>query len=66
MALVLPLPECGSPAGLSDFRPMSILPVFAKGFERLICDQFVDYLSAGGLLSPYQSRFRKLYCYCFN
>jgi hypothetical protein len=56
---VLPLPKCGSPTGLSDFRPISILPVLSKGFERLICDQFVDYLESGGLLLPYQSGFRK-------
>jgi hypothetical protein len=57
-ALVLPLPKCGSPTGLSDFRPISILPVLFKGFERLICNQFVDYLDSGRLLSPYQSGFR--------
>jgi hypothetical protein len=25
----------------------------------LLCDQFVDYLDSGGLLSPYQSGLRK-------
>jgi hypothetical protein len=55
LALVLPLPKCG----LSDFRPISILSVLSKGFERLICDQFVDYLDSGGLLSSYQSGVRK-------
>jgi hypothetical protein len=55
----LPLPKCGSPTGFSDFRPISILPVLSKGLERLICDQFIDYLDSGGLLSPYQSWFRK-------
>jgi hypothetical protein len=54
-----PLPKCGSPTGLSDFRPKSILPVLSKGFERLICDQFLVYLDSGGLLSPYQSGFCK-------
>jgi hypothetical protein len=38
---------------------MSILPVLSKGFQRLICDQFVDYLDSGGLLSPFQTAFRK-------
>jgi hypothetical protein len=27
--------------------------------DKLICDQFVDYLDSGGFLLPYQSRFRK-------
>jgi hypothetical protein len=58
-ALVLPLPKCGSPTGLSDFRPKSILSVLSKEFERLICDQFLVYLDSGGLLSPYQSGFCK-------
>jgi hypothetical protein len=57
--LVLPLPKCGSPTGLSDFRPISNLPVLSNGIERLICDQFVDYLDSGRLLSPYQFGFRK-------
>jgi hypothetical protein len=56
-ALVLPLPNCGSHTGLSDFRPISILPVLSQWFERLICDQFVNYVNSGGLLSPYQSGF---------
>jgi hypothetical protein len=25
----------------------------------LVCDQFVNYLDSGGLLSPYQSGYRK-------
>jgi hypothetical protein len=47
-ALVLPLPKCGYPTGLSDFRPISILPVLSKGFERLICTQYVEDLDSRG------------------
>jgi hypothetical protein len=47
-------PNCGSPTGLSDFRPISILLVLSKGLERLICDQFVDNLDSGGLFFPYR------------
>jgi hypothetical protein len=57
IALVSPLPKCGSPTGFCDFRPIGLLSVLSKGIERLICDQFLDYLDSGGLLSPYQSGF---------
>jgi hypothetical protein len=53
------LRKCDSPTGLSDFRPIIILPILSKELDKLICDQFVDYLDSDGLLSPYQSRFRK-------
>jgi hypothetical protein len=58
-ALVLFLLKCGYFTGLSDFRTIRILPVLFKGFERLICDQFVNDLDSNGLLSPYQSVFCK-------
>jgi hypothetical protein len=31
----------------------------SKGFERLLCDQFVDYFDSGGLFLTYQSGLRK-------
>jgi hypothetical protein len=41
MVLILPLPKCGSPTGLSDFRPIIILPVLSNVFERLICVSYI-------------------------
>ena len=40
------------------YRPMSLLPIFSKIFERLIFDSIAVHLSNNNLLSPHQSGFR--------
>ena len=35
----------------SNYRPISIIPVVAKVFERIICDQLYHYLNKNNLLS---------------
>jgi hypothetical protein len=44
-----------------DFRPISILPVLSKGIERILWDQFVEYIESCGFLSRYQSGFRRFH-----
>ena len=46
---------------LNNYRPISIIPVVAKVFERIIYDQIYDYLTKNGLLSDQQSGFRSLH-----
>lgn len=59
MAIVRPVAKIGSPKEVSDFRPISILCVFAKVFERLLNDQITAYVEDNGLLSDFQSGFRR-------
>jgi Reverse transcriptase (RNA-dependent DNA polymerase) len=56
IAIVRPVAKVSSP---KDFRPISILCVFAKIFERLLNDQILAYIESNGLLSEFQSGFRR-------
>jgi hypothetical protein len=59
LAIVRPVAKVGSPKDPSDFRPISILCVFAKAFERLLNDQILAHVEDNGLLSDFQSGFRR-------
>lgn len=39
LANVIPIPKVNNPSKLSDFRPISLLPILSKAFESLIKDQ---------------------------
>lgn len=60
-SVVLPVPKINSPSSVSDFRPISLLPVLSKIFEVLIKTQILDHLSTKKVLSDSQSGFRKNY-----
>jgi Reverse transcriptase (RNA-dependent DNA polymerase) len=57
-AIARPVAKSQSPAESSDFRPISILPVFAKAFECLLNDQILAHVTANSLLSYFQTGFR--------
>ena len=42
---------------LDNYRPISILPVVSKVFERILYKQLVEYLDAENLLSEHQFGF---------
>ena len=50
------------PVEPSDYRPISILPILSKVYERLIMNQMTNFLENEELLSAHQSGFRKGYC----
>jgi hypothetical protein len=58
-AIVRPVAKVQTPTGPSDFRPISILPVFAKAFERVLHDQILAHVTEQGFLTDFQSGFRK-------
>ena len=45
----------------SNYRPISVLPVIARLFEKLVFDQLYRYFDENGFLSPDQSGFRALH-----
>ena len=59
IARVLPLHKGGSKNELNNFRPISILPIFSKIFERIVHNQLYSFLEKFKLLNTNQFGFRK-------
>ena len=58
---VIPLFKQGKRKDLNNYRPISIIPIVAKVFERIIYDQVNFFLTDNKLLSTSQSGFRSLH-----
>ena len=61
LSKVIPLFKQGERSDLKNYRPISIVPVVAKVFERIIYDQLYSYLTENNLISSCQSGFRSLH-----
>eukprot|EP00111_Clytia_hemisphaerica_P012122 TCONS_00035606-protein len=59
---ISPIPKIESSNEPSDYRPISILPILSKIYEKLIMIQMTNFLEHQELLSQYQSGFRKGHC----
>ena len=59
IAKVKPLFKKGSKIDPSIYRPISLLPLLSKVFERLVLDQTEDFLSLNKALYDYQFGLRK-------
>ena len=53
--------QSGSKSNPGNYRPISIIPVIAKIFEKIIFDQLYEYLNTNEVLTPCQSGFRSLH-----
>ena len=51
----------GEPSDLNNYRPISVISVIAKVFERIIYDQFYNFLSNEDIISNHQLGFRSLH-----
>ena len=61
IAKVTPLFKKGSKRELGNYRPISVLPLVSKNFEKIIYRQLYDYLQDNSLLNTYQSGFRSMH-----
>ena len=59
IAKFTPIHKKGDIKLMTNFRPISVLPVISKNFETLICDQLSHYLESNNLLCPQQYGFTK-------
>ena len=59
MARISPIPKVDNPRENNDFRPISILPVMSKIYEKLVLRQMATYLSNNAILEPNISAYRK-------
>jgi hypothetical protein len=55
--IVRPVVKVASPSCPSNFRPITIVSVSSKSFERLINGQVLAHVDRSGLLSEFQSGF---------
>ena len=53
-----PIPKQGDKCNLSNYRPISILPVFSKVFDKVAYTQLYDYLENNSFLHKQQYGFR--------
>jgi len=58
VARVTPIHKGGSTSDINNYRPISVLPIISKIFEKLIFNQLYDYLTTNNLLHSDQSGFR--------
>ena len=60
-AIITPVHKTGSKSDPSNFRPISVLPIFSKILERAVHRMVYSYLQEHRLLSPLQSGFLPLH-----
>ena len=58
LAKLKPIFKKGSRMDPSNYRPISLLPLISKIFEKIVHDQMIDYLAQYNILYKYQSGFR--------
>lgn len=59
MAIVVPVHKKGDINDVNNFRPISLLPIFSKVFEKVLMKQVACYFEANGLFSEHQYGFRR-------
>lgn len=59
--IIIPVYKSGSQDSMSNYRPISILPVLSKIIEKVVVMQLNDHLEARQLLHPHQFGFRPGY-----
>ena len=60
-ARVTPLFKQGNRDDMNNYRPISVVPIIAKVFERIVYDQLYAYLTEHDIVCKHQSRFRTLH-----
>ena len=58
LAYVIPIPKISNPKSLDDLRPISLLPVFAKIFEKILERNMTRFLDKNEIITSSQFGFR--------
>ena len=58
LANVAPIFKKGDKQSTNNYRPISLLPICGKMFEKIICNILYSYLNANNLITKNQSGFR--------
>ena len=61
MARVIPIYKSENRSKCENYRPISIIPIISKIFEREVFNQIYKYLNENSLIPKFQSGFRPKY-----
>ncbi len=61
-AKVIPVYKKGSMSNMGNYRPIALLPILGKVFEKLYCTRLVSFLDHNNIISSTQYGFRKGKC----
>ena len=61
IARVVPLFKADDPEKFSNYRPVSILPIFSKILEKLMYSRILAFITKNNILFDYQFGFREGY-----
>jgi len=59
IAHIIPVPKVHSPSSSSEYRPISVLPVLSKLFEKVLYHRVYSYLTEHNLIEKRQYGFRE-------
>ncbi|KAB0803168.1 hypothetical protein PPYR_00138 [Photinus pyralis] len=59
LAVIIPVPKKGNLTNIENFRPIALLTIFSKIFEKLLAQQLLDFLNKHHLITECQHGFRK-------
>lgn len=59
LAKITPLHKGESVLSVLNYRPISLIPIFSKLFERLVYNQFISYIQENKILDDLQFGFQK-------
>ena len=61
LARVTPIPKGGDLTNAGNYRPISVLLIFSKIFEKVVYKQLYTYFEQNNILNEHQYGFRKHY-----
>ncbi len=59
IACVTPIFKSGDKSAFNNYRPISVLPILSKIFEKCIYSRLINFVNKHNIISPYQFGFRK-------
>ena len=57
IAKIIPIYKSGGSQNVANYRPISILPIFSKVFERCVAQRLINFYNKFKLISPEQYGF---------
>ena len=61
-SIIKPIYKKGAKDDIKNYRPISLLSVFSKNFEKVFLNRLLQFLNSSSILSNFQHGFRKTKC----